>query len=120
MAVYACRLSYGTAIPLLQRCAALGFLDVGVPYLNVLLKAMPPNTLKKQPVTVVEKVFARILWLVPDFKNWQVICQNRKNAHGGKPLVGESGSLAEEVMDNSDKVELRKEHHKHEDGELLT
>ena len=82
---------------------------------------MLPNTLKKKPVTVVEKVFALILWIVPDFTTWQFVCQNREqNAHGGKPLVGEFSSFAEEVMNNSDKVELRKEHQQHEDKELLT
>ena len=91
------------------------------PYLNRLLKAMPPNTLKKKPVTLVGKVFALILWLVPDFKHWRVVCQNSEQiAHGGKPLVGKFSLLAEEVVDNSDNVELRKEHQTHEDTELLT
>ena len=110
----------GTATPLLIRCAKLGFNDVGVPFLNRLLKAMPPNTLKRRPVTLIETLFVLILWLVPDFQDWHFVCQSRaQHTHGGKPLVGKHSPLADEVMDSSDKVELRKEHQKHEDKELL-
>ena len=111
----------GTATPLLHRCARLGFTDAGVPFLNRLLKAMPPNTLKTQPVTVIEKVFALIVWLVPDFKDWHLVCQNREQqqSKGGKPLIGKHSTVADEVMDTPDTVELRKEHKKHEDKELV-
>ena len=110
----------GTGTPLLHRCARLGFHDVGVPFLNRLLKAMPPNTLKKKPTTVIEKVFALILWLVPGFTDWQFVCQSREqHTQGGKPLIGKHSTLADEVMDTSDKVELRKEHQKHEDKEFV-
>ena len=109
----------GTAIPLLHRCAMLGFQDVGVPYLNMLLKAVPPHTIKTRPVTVIEKVFALILWLLPDFKDWNFVCKSREHTPAGKAMVGNFSTLADEVMDSSDKVELRKEHQKHEDKALL-
>ena len=82
---------------------------------------MPPNTLKKQPVTVIEKVFALILWLVPDFKDWHLVCQNREQQQSkcGKPLIGKHSTVADEVLDTSDNVELRGEHTKHEDKEFV-
>ena len=110
----------GTATPLLHRCARLGFPDVGVPFLNRLLNTMPPNTLKKKPVTVIEKVFALILWLLPDFKDWHLVCESREqHTQGGKPLIGKHSTVADDVLDTSDKVELRKEHKKHEDQEFV-
>ena len=103
------------AVPLLHRCASLGFKDVGVSCLNRLLRLVPAGTFKQQPTLLIETVFALVSWLLPKHTDWELICNMREPKAPTKPLIAAGSSLPDEVMDTSDKLELQKEQNKCDD-----
>ena len=103
------------AVPLLHRCASLGFKDVGVSCLNRFLRLVPAGTFKQQPKLLIEKVFALVSWLLPKHTDWELICNLRDTKAPTKSLIAAGSSLPDEVMDTSDKLELQKEQNKCDD-----
>ena len=81
------------AVPLLHRCASLGFKDVGVSCLNRLLRLVPAWTFKQQPKLLIEKVFALVSWLLPKHTDWELLCNLREPKAPTKPLIAAGSSL---------------------------
>ena len=102
-------------LTLLQRQAKCGFKDLGVPYLNKLLKLVPANTVRVRPKTVIEQVCALCAWVYPDEQDLAAMVANRcVKATVTKPIIKSATTLPDEVMDPTDKKELQSEEAKAE------
>lgn len=97
-------------LTMLQRQAKCGFRDLGVPYLNKLLRLMPKNHLKAKPRTVIEKVCALCAWVFPDEQDLSsMVAQRIVKAPVTKPIIKYGTTLPDEILDSTDKKELQSE-----------